>query len=143
MMPETQTEHNKLSKKHIIIAVLICVLAVLSIPTLLGPFLLVPIAFAYPIIVGKRKLRWIPISMAGFCSIVMLYMWMDDFGVALTALGFFALVCAFGVGAGSLIRRFHASRKRVKILTTTVGIIILLIPCLFVLEFFTGLLRSL
>jgi len=142
-MTETQAphKHDKLSKKHIAIAVTLCVLTVASAPTLFGPFALVPIAFAYPIIIGKQKLLRIPAGMLGVCFIMLLLMF-REFGLPLIMLIVFGTVSVFGIGAGVLIRRYHASRKRVKILTTTVGIIILLMPFLFVLEFIIAPIRT-
>ena len=140
--PPTPYEQEKLNKKYIVTEVIICVLAILSALTLLGPLVLVPVAFAYPIIVGRPKLLYIPTGMAGVGFIILLVLLFHDIGLIFFLLLLFAIVSAFGVGAGFIIRRFRVSRKRVKVLATTVGIIVLLVPCLFIVEIFTGLFRS-
>jgi len=143
-MIETSTspEWENSRKKHIIVVVIICALAAISVLTIIGPFVLVPIAFAYPIIVSKPKLLYIPAGMAGAGFVIMLFLLFHDIGLIFILLIYFAIVSAFGVGAGFLIRRFRKSRKRVKFLATTIGIIILLVPFVFIVELFTGWLRS-
>jgi len=142
-MPEPPPpKEQKLNKRHIVVEILICIFAVISAPTFLGPLILVPVAFAYPIIVSRPKLLFIPTGMASIGFMIMLFLWFHDIVWILLMLFLFAVVSAFGVGAGLLIRRFRISRKRVKVLATTVGIIILLVPFVFVVEMFTGWFRT-
>ena len=131
-------EQEKLREKHIIVEVTICVLAALSAPTLLVPFILIPVAFAYPIIVGKPKLLFVP---SGVASAALLFMLFFEADVVLFLLFLLAIVGAFGIGSGLLIRRFRESRKHVKIVVTIIGIVILLTPCLFVVDMFSGIFR--
>ncbi|MCL2202616.1 MAG: hypothetical protein FWB88_01560 [Defluviitaleaceae bacterium] len=138
----TPPEHEKSQKKHFIIEAIICALAVLSVLTLLGLLVLVPVAFAYPIIVGRPKLLYIPIGMASIGFIVWLFLAFYDFGLIIMMMFFFAIVSAFGVGAGFLIRCFRKSQKPARFVATSIGIIILLVPLVFAVELFTGWLRT-
>jgi len=139
MTQTSSSSKKKLSKKHIIIEVLICVFTILSAVTLIAPFLLIPIAFAYPIIVSKPKLLYIPVGL-GFA--VLLFLLFNDTDLIFLFLFLFTLVGAFGIGAGFLIRYFRISKKRVKFLAITVGIITLFVPIVFIIELFTGLIRT-
>ena len=62
---------EKLRKMHIVVEAIICTVTVLSIPTVLLPFVLVPIAFAYPMLVGRPKLLFFP---AGVAVAVLLFL---------------------------------------------------------------------
>jgi hypothetical protein len=52
-----------------------------------------------------------------------------------------AVLAICGVGAGLLIRRFRKTKKHIKIITTIIGIIVLLVPFLFIVELFSGIFR--
>ena len=132
------SKQDKLRKKHVIVEIIICVLAALSVPTLLIPLILVPIAFAYPIIVGKPRLLYIPSGVACAALLIMLFFEAD---VIPLLLFFLAIVGAFGVGSGLLIRCFYESRRCVKVIATTISIVILLAPCLFAVDMFSGIFR--
>ena len=136
--PKTPPEQKKLCKRHIIAEIIICVLAALSAPTLFVPFILIPVAFAFPIILGSTKLLFIPAIMAVVGLLVLLFV--DAFAIPLLLL-LFAIIGTVGVGAGLLIRCFRKSRKNVKIIVTVLSVIILLSPCLFVVDMFTGIFR--
>jgi hypothetical protein len=49
-------EANEINKRHVVTEVLICLAAIASVLTLLGPLILVPVAFMYPIVGGRWKL---------------------------------------------------------------------------------------
>jgi hypothetical protein len=132
-------EQERANKKHIIVEIIICIGVVLSVFTVIGLFVIVPVAFAYPIIVGKPKLLFIPAGVAGVAFLILLIF---DATAALFLLTIFAIVIAFGVGAGLLIRHFRESRKRVKVFTIIIGIIIMLAPIIFAVEMFTGWIRA-
>jgi len=132
-----ERQKEKLRKRHVVIEVIICVLAAFSVPTLFIPFILVSVAFAYPVIVGRPKLLFIPISVAGAFFLIMFRL--DGIEILLLL---FAVISAFGVVAGLLIRHFRESRKSVKTIATIVGVVILFVPFLFIMEMFFGLLRN-
>ena len=143
------SEWKKLSKKHILTEVIICVLTVLSVqmllvPPVLGVLVLVlgPVAFAYPMIVSRPKLLYIAAGMAVVWFIVLVLLSGYDIYVSLLLLLLFVVVSALGLVAGLLIRHFRKSRKRVKVLAITGGIIVLLVPLLFFAEIFGGVFRS-
>jgi len=135
----TPSEQKKLCKWHIIAEIMICVLAVLSIPSVFIPLILIPAAFAYPVIAGRLKLLFIPAGVAGAFLLVFLVIVADG---VLVLLFFIAIAGAFGVVAGLIIRYFRESRKHIRIIATVIGVVILLVPFLFVFETFTGLMRS-
>jgi len=137
--PPIPPKQERLPKKYIIIEILLCVFAIISAPTLLFPFILVPLAFAYPILIGRAKLLFIPSGIAGAGLLVLLF---GDAGLVPWLLVYLAIIAAFGVGAGFIIRRFRKSRKYIKIIATIIGIIVLLVPFLFIVEGLTGLMRS-
>jgi len=139
-MAETQTppEQEKSRKNHIVTAVTICVFTVLSLPTMFFPFILIPAAFAYPLIVGRPKLLFIPLGVTGAAFLALLFITADvvPFLLILTA-----ILSAFGIVAGLLIKYFNKSSKHAKILAIIVGLVILLTPFLFFVEMFTGIFR--
>jgi len=135
---QTHLKKEKLRKKHIVAEVIICLLAALGVMTILAPFILIPIAFAFPIIIGKPKLLFIPVCVVGAIFLVLLFV---EATVIPILLFIFAIISTFGAGAGLLIRRFRESRKRIKILVNIISVIILIAPFLFVLDLFSGLVR--
>lgn len=142
-MPETPTppEQESLSVWHIFIEVILCVLAVITAFTIILPLFFIPAAIAFPIIVGRGKLYFIPAAVAGILLLIffdraqVLTWFIAYFGVIL------AILAAFGVGAGFLIRCCRKSRKIIRILATVAGIVILLVPGLYVLDGLSGLVR--
>jgi hypothetical protein len=125
-------------KRHIIAEIIICVAAVLSFPTLIAPFIFVPIAFAYPVIVDERKLLYIPLGIIGAILLIIFFL---EVTAVIFFLFVFGVIGGIGIGAGLLIRRFREARRWVKILATATSIVILLVPGVFVLDLFSGVVR--
>jgi len=64
------------------------------------------------------------------------------FGMIFPFLFFFVIISVLVIGAVFFIWRFCKSQKRIRLLKTTIGIIIVLVPFVFIFELFTGWLRS-
>ena len=107
--------------------------------------LLIPALFAFPIIIKKSKLLIVPGVLLPVLIIIIgvSFFHPSDRFYIIQIIGVVSTVlAAFGVGAGLLIRRFRESRKPLKIIATVIGIVVLLVPFLFIFETFSGLIRS-
>lgn len=144
-MSETPTppKQKASNKRHIVIEVILSVLAAITLPTIALPFLFIPAAIAFPIVVSRRKLYFIPAAVACIALLILLFLFgVREFLSIMTLFLFIvAITGAFGVGAGLLIRHFLKSHKRMKIIAIAGGIVILLVPGLFILDAFIGLIR--
>lgn len=148
-MPETSDPYQKppLKRWHIIVEVIICALVFASVLPhtfmILFPLVLIPAAVAFPIIVGKPDLLFIPMGVAGF---VLFVIWPVagywDFGGAIFAYIVVAIIGLFGLVPGGLVRGTRRVWMPVRIITAIIAVIILFIPFLFVFEFLTGTLNS-
>ncbi|MCL2357316.1 MAG: hypothetical protein FWC70_09210 [Defluviitaleaceae bacterium] len=138
----TPTEKKHSPHWQIIVAAAISILAALSVPTLFLPFILIPAAFAFPLIIDRPKLLFIPSGVA-LATIAVLALVLQSFNLDILVFFFIlaAIPAAFGMAAGWLIRFFRTRSTKVKILSIAVGGIILLVPFLFVAEIFTGIFR--
>lgn len=99
-------------------------------------FILVPTAFALPIIIKKLKLLFIP-SVIMPLVIVVYYLGEYSYMVLFFCIAL-AFIGAFGAVAGFLIRSFRSGRSKAKIVKITVGILVLLTPVLFMSYVFAG-----
>jgi hypothetical protein len=131
-MPETTAppEQVKQPKKPIIVEAVICVLAILTTPAFLGLFLFVPMAVAYPIIIRRPKLLYIP---AGLCLITIIILAAHDFAWVPFLIFLLAIFSGAGFGAGFLIRLFRESQELTRFIALIFGVGILLAPFLYVL----------
>jgi len=73
-------------------------------------------------------------------SIIVLFV--HGIGSIFILLFLFAVISVICVSTVFFVRRFRESRKRVRILVVTIGIIILFVPSIFIFELFTGWFRS-
>lgn len=129
--PKQEDMHKRQNAKEAIF----CVLAVVSIPVLFLPLVFLSLAFAYPIIIDRPKLLFVPSVMLGIVFVSLFFI--GAFLIPVFLVGI-AAICGCGIGAGHIIRNHRESRKRAKI----AGVIVMLIPFLFVMEMATGLMRS-
>ena len=138
-MTETPTPREKTPLWQIIVEV---VISAIALPATFFALILVPVAFALPIIIGRPKMLYIPVCIMPLLLAIffilngaeLILFFMLCIGVAILG--------AFGVGAGFLIRRFRKSRTWVKVFAIIIGGVILFAPFLFVVEGFTGMIRS-
>jgi len=133
------TQKTTLSKWHIVTEVIICVITAISVVTIILPLLLVPVAFAFPIIVRQAKLLFIPIGFIMLAAIVLIVVGEGSLILGMSVL--VTIVGAFGVGTGFIVRFFQTRSKKLIALSYVVGCIILIVPFMFVVDLFTGVVR--
>lgn len=130
-MNEALETNKSIRPWHIVVEVIGSILSVLPlivgrVPLLLLSIIFVPLVFAFPIIIRKHKLLFIPITIMPIL-IVAVYRYHSP--VILVA---FAILSVFGVVAGLLIRKFSLGGRTAKILSRTVGLLVLMAPALIV-----------
>ena len=105
--------------------------------------LLIPIAFAFPIIIRASKLLIIPCVLIPVLTIIIGVSFFHPREMIFIVLLFcvvFAILGAFGIGAGFLIRSFHSRKGMLKATLITVGCFILLTPVAFIVILVSGVL---
>jgi len=133
------SEKNTLRKWHVITEVIICVIAAISVVTIILPLLLVPVAFAFPIIVRQAKLLFIPIGFIMLGAIVLIAVGEGSLILGMSVL--VTIIGAFGVGTGFVVRFFQTRSKKLIALSYVVGCIILIVPFMFVVDILSGVVR--
>ena len=128
-----------INRRHIIAEIFLSIFAVLGGPTIVLPFLLFPIAVAFPIIVKNLKLLYIPAGVTGLVFVIFIILGYGDIVPFLS--GMILIASAFGAGAGFIARIFRSLSRKAKILSFVIGGIILLAPTLFVMDMLTGWIR--
>jgi hypothetical protein len=103
--------------------------------SLLG-FIVIPLVFAFPIIIGKYKLLLIPTGIFLLaCTAVYITEYPDLIPFLVVVLG---LIGGLGAVAGGFVRWFRSAKGRKKLSYVIVGTLIALLPVLFVSSFLFG-----
>ena len=129
-----------MQKKHIIIEVILCVMAIVSIPTLFAPFILAPLVFAYPRWVNVHKLYYIPLGFVGVGMLVLFGLPGGDWAAVLISLGLAAVAAGVGYLIGYLFWRARQPNGTYKKAALFVGLLIFLAPGIFIMDMFFGVL---